>query len=357
MRVAALVPYPLGTAPSQRFRLEQWKPFLESDGVRLEMIPFADPPLMRLLHKPGHLVAKALLTAAAFGRRLKAVVAAREVDAIVVHRSASLLGPAFLEAALARSGKPMIFDFDDAIFLLHTTEANRRFGWLKFPGKTRKICQFSTHVVAGNTYLAEYARRFNNKVSIVPPSVDTEAFRPARRTAPNRVVVGWTGSSTSQAHLEDFQPTLRELVRHWDIEIRVFSDRQPSLPELPVTWRPWAPDIEAAEISQFDIGIMPVPDDPWSKGKCAMKALLYMAAGVATVCSPVGANCELIEHGRNGLLASTRREWIETLEMLIKNEELRRRLGCAGRQTVERGYSARHCARLFGDVIREVVES
>ena len=167
--------------------------------------------------------------------------------------------------------------------------------------------------------------------------------------------MGWTGSSTSQTHLEMFAPMLREFTSRRDVELRVISDREPVLPGVAFVWRPWSAAAEVAELSHFDLGIMPMPDDEWAKGKCALKALQYMAMGVPTICSAVGANCEVIRHGENGLLAKSNEEWIANLELLIDEPALRERLGAMGRRSVEERYSMSRCAELFARVVRETV--
>jgi glycosyltransferase involved in cell wall biosynthesis len=163
------------------------------------------------------------------------------------------------------------------------------------------------------------------------------------------------GTSTSQTYLELFAPVLRELSLSDSLEIRIVSDRTPILPGLRFRWRPWSADTELEELRAFDVGIMPMPDDPWSQGKCAMKALLYMSVGIPVVCSPVGMNRELVCHGENGFLASSSAEWVTCLKTLAEDPALRSRLGQAGRETVEARYSTRHCASLFGSVIRQVL--
>ncbi len=175
LSVCALVPYQLNTAPCQRYRLEQWQPYLEQEGIRLDFLPFADQRLSGLLHKRGKTPAKSLAILSAFARRVGHVISARSYDAVVIHRAACLAGPALFERMIPLLGKPVIYDFDDAIFMLHTTEANRRFGWPKFPGKTASICRLSRHVVVGNSFLADYARQYNERVTIIPPSVDTNS--------------------------------------------------------------------------------------------------------------------------------------------------------------------------------------
>lgn len=348
LSVCALVPYPPERVPSQRFRLEQWLPALQDAGIDVELRPFADEHLMEMLHQPGRPTALA--------RRIADFAVVSSYDAVVIHRAACLVGPALLERALKLLNCPVILDFDDAIFALHTTAANRRFGWLKFPGKTAALCRLSTHIVTGNEWLAAYAQQFNQRVTVVPTSVDTERFRPMPKQNPReRIIVGWTGSSTSQTYLEAFAPMLRELTAHYPIELRVHSDREPRLPGVSHLWRRWLMETEAAEIAAFDIGLMPLPDEDWARGKCALKALLYQACGVPAVCSAIGANREVIRHGENGLLANTTEDWLAHVGALISDVALRERLGRAGRANVELRYSKERSAALFAEVVRETV--
>ena len=356
LSLCALVPYALDTVPGQRYRIEQWQPYLEQEGIRVDFFPFADEALSALLHKPGRIVAKTKAMTAAFARRALHGLQVRKYDAVLVHRTACLAGPAIFERLVALSGKPVIYDFDDAIFLLHTSEANRRFGWLKFPGKTAAICRLSSHVVVGNSFLADYARPYNPRVTVISPSVDTDVYRLARKNdSRSRVVVGWTGSSTSQTHLEMFAPVLQKFVERRDVEIRVISDREPRLPGVPYVWRRWSAETETADLGDIDIGLMPMPDDQWSRGKCSMKALQYMALGIPPLCSAIGANCEVIEHGKNGFLATTPEDWVHCFEALADDPALRIRMGEQARKTVEDRYSMRRCAELFAGVVRDVV--
>lgn len=356
IKIGALIPYPLNIAPGQRFRIEQWEPYLQVQGITLEMLPFADEALMQLLHQPGKQAAKAMALTAGLLRRIRLLADVQRYDAIYLFRAASIVGPAVLESALSLLRRPIIFDFDDAIFHLHTTAANRYFGWLKFPGKTASICRLSSHVVVGNSYLAEYARQYNENVTVIPSSVDTDSYATARKKeSQGRVIVGWTGSSTSQTYLESFAPLLRELMRQRDVELHVISDRKPEMPGVPTVWYRWSSETEITDLARFDIGIMPMPDDQWSRGKCSMKALLYMAMGIPTICSAVGMNREVIQHNENGFLASTNEEWLGCLTALIDDAALRQRLGAAGRRTIEAQYSMRHCAAQFANVIRETV--
>lgn len=354
--LCALVPYPVGRVPGQRYRIEQWAPFLRDYGIEVDFLPFADEKLADLLYEPGRVAAKSARMATAFVRRLGHLAQIRRYDAVLIHRAACLAGPAVVERVVSLLHRPVIYDFDDSIFVLHTTATNQRFGWLKFPRKTACICRLSTLVIVGNSFLADYSRKYNRQVTVIPPSIDTASYQPAdKRERGGRITIGWTGSSTSQTYLEMFVPVLRKLVARSDVEIRVISDREPLLPGVPYVWRRWSASTETKDLSALDVGIMPMPDDSWSRGKCSMKALQYMAMGIPAVCSDVGANRDLIRHGENGFLATTSEEWLEYLLMLIGNPAARARVGHQARKTVEDRYSMRRCAELFARAARQVV--
>lgn len=358
VELLALVPYPPDTTPSQRFRIEQWSAALSEAGIMVRLAPFVDSSLMDLLYQRGRTVEKAAGIVAALARRLKEGARVGRADVILIHRAACLLGPALLERLLLLWRRPIVFDFDDAIYLRHTSGANRLFDWLKCPGKTAALCRISSLVVAGNDHLADYARRHNPRVVVVPTSIDLDLYRPMEREEGLRcVTIGWTGSATSMTHLEMFAPVLRGLLAHRDVEIRVQSNRPPTLPGIPFVWRPWAPATEIDEIRAFDIGIKPMPDDPWARGKCPMKELQYMALGIPAVCSDVGTSAEVIRDGENGFLANSLGQWVERLARLVDDAALRRKIGLAGRQTVEERYSTRVCAARFAEAIRSVVEN
>jgi glycosyltransferase involved in cell wall biosynthesis len=192
-------------------------------------------------------------------------------------------------------------------------------------------------------------------LTVIPSSGDIDRYLAVTYQKSKRpYVLGWTGSHTSQEHLERFAPVLARLRTRRDFELRVISDRWPDIAALPFEWRPWSAATEVAEMTHFDIGIMPMPEEAWSLGKCALKALLSMAMGLPTVCSAIGANCELIEHGVNGLLAVSDDDWLEQLGALIDDPCLRQRLGTAARRTVEERYSMQRCAGNFAQVLRQV---
>ena len=358
IKICALMLDPYDVSPGQRFRIEQWEPFLKEDAISIDYFSFTDDNLRQVIYEKGRITAKIKELAKANLRRVGHILKASEYDAVLLYRAASMTGPAWLEKVLRWRKIPIIYDFDDAIFLTDTSKANKKFGWLKFSGKTADICRLSTSVTVGNSYLADYARKYNENVFVVPTSIDTGKYQPSKKSGNenSRVIVGWTGSSTSQYHLEEFEPVLAELLKTRDVEIRVISDRRPDFKTIPCVWRAWSAETEVAETSQFDIGIMPIPDNEWTRGKCAAKALICMSLGIATVCSDVGANRDVIKHGENGFLAKTPEDWLDSLKILIDDADLRAKFGDQGRETVVENYSMKKCAGIFSQVIKNTVK-
>jgi glycosyltransferase involved in cell wall biosynthesis len=356
MRLLALVPSVYDTNPSQRFRIEQWEPLLRERGVEITFSPFESKELNAVLYKPGHAREKMRLVLKALGRRVAELRGVSDYDAVYILRETALLGPPLLERWIARTGVPFIFDFDDAVFVPYVSPSNGYLSYLKFPGKTRTICRLAAHVIAGNSYLADYARRVNERVTIVPTTIDTEKYTARERSgAGGTPVIGWSGSYSTAQHLNTLRAALQRLARQERFRLRVIGAPDFRLEGVDVEALPWRSETEVADLRAIDIGIMPLPDEPWSRGKCGLKALQYMALGVPTVCSPVGVNTEIIEDGVSGCLAASEDEWVEQLTLLLRSTELRARLGAAGRARVEERYSAAVQAPRVFQVIESVV--
>lgn len=342
MRVLALVPYPYDQAPGQRYRIEQWAPLLEQDGVEVTFAAFRGEELHSLLSKPGNTLRKVLLTARESARRLRVLRLIKDYDLIYIYKEVALLGPAFIEHCISMKGAPIVFDLDDAIFLhsTHNSPVNRYFRLLKFPGKTRTICRLASHVIAGNSFLSDYATRFNKNVTIVPTTIDTWKYTmDDSKVIADPPVIGWSGSYSTVQHLNTVRRALMRLAETESFRVRVIGTTSYQIDGVEVEAIPWRPETEVSDLRTIDIGIMPLPGDEWARGKCGLKALQYMALGIPAVCSPVGVNTTIIQDDENGLLAATEDQWVEKLTRLLHSPSLRERLGKAGRATVEADYS------------------
>lgn len=358
MKILVLVPALHDTSPGQRFRVEQWARYLEPEGFEFTFSPFEDAILHNLIYRPGGYARKASLMLRAFARRLGMLQEVSRFDAVFLHREAALIGPAIIERLMARQRIPIVYDFDDAIWVPYVSPANRFLSYLKCFGKTATICRVSTRIIVGNRYLADYARHFNGQVAIVPTTIDTRAYteRPREREAAgNPVTVGWTGSYSTVQHLDTLRPCLTKLRTRVEFRLSVIGTDAYSLDGVPTVAQHWRAEGEVDDLQRFDIGIMPLPADDWSRGKCGLKLLQCMALGIPVIGSPVGVNVEIIRDGVNGFLATTETEWIERLALLIRDPDLRRRIGTAGRKTVQERYAASVWAPRVGEILESVV--
>lgn len=357
LKVAFIVPYPLDQSPGQRFRFEQWLELLPTDSVEAQIHPLFDRDAYGRLYGSGGLATKSFATIKGLAKRIRDVVSAKKVDVAFLYREAFPLGPPVLDAYLERH-IPVVYDFDDAIFLGGTSEANSMIARLKMPQKIQRIIAGSTITTVGNDFLASYATSFSDSVRVLPTTIDIEKYRPPEVRSPRSLVrVGWSGSKTTSAHLETIRSVLLRILKDLPVELYLIGDPDFRLSDSNrVVVKGWDARSETEDISAFDIGLMPLPDDEWSRGKCGLKALQYMALEVPPVVSPVGVNTEIVSDGDNGFLAANEGQWVEAIARLVEDGSLRRKLGAAARQTVVERYSGQRWARVFISTLQEAAD-
>jgi glycosyltransferase involved in cell wall biosynthesis len=264
----------------------------------------------------------------------------READVVVLHQIKLIAIEARLFAVFTRR---RIFDVDDAIYV----RKPRRLGEApdESPWRKRKFaatCRWVDVVAAGNDVLAGVARAAARSVEVLPTSIDTAVYQPTTATAADPPTVAWIGSPENLIYLEMIRPSLARLAgRYPTLKLRVICSRFPDWPEVNIEGIAWSSATEAQSLAGAHIGVMPLTDDAWARGKCAFKLLQYMAAALPCVASPVGANTEAVIDGFNGFHARTVDEWERSLESLIQSPELRARFGASGRAHVESRYAMR----------------
>lgn len=340
-----LVPYPLNESPSQRFRFEQYLGTLAKTGYAYHFQTFLDSKNWRYFFKSGHLFGKAMALAKGFLKRLLLFVHLPAYDWVFIHREVSPMGPPVFEWIIAKVyRKKIIYDFDDAIWLTDRKNESFFLRLLKWRSKVASICKWSYRVSSGNEYLCHYARQFNKNVIYNPTTIDTEHLHNpvaySIKKDPDKVVIGWTGSHSTLKYLKEVVPVVADLGKKYPfVELLVIADVPPGLSLSNVRFVPWSFETEIKGLLETDIGIMPLPDDEWAKGKCGFKALQYMALEIPAVASPVGVNTFIIDNTKNGFLCEGYKEWFSRLELLIQDATLRNNLGKAGRVTVVNHYS------------------
>jgi glycosyltransferase involved in cell wall biosynthesis len=341
-RILFLAAHRPNRSPSQRYRFEQYFEYFRKKGYTCDLSWLLSDKDDKGLYNPGVNSHKLFIFLKSVFIRSKDILRASSYDIIFVQREAFMTGSVFFEKMMSRSKARFIFDFDDAIWNLDVSAANQKLSWLKKPGKTAELIRMADMVIAGNAYLANYAKHYNSRVCIIPTTIDTTVFTPPPdKHSSETVCIGWSGSLTTIKHFEFAIPFLRKLKNKYGkrISFKVMGDESYVNEEFGIHGIKWTPEREVAELASFDIGIMPLPDDEWVKGKCGLKGLSYMSLEVPTVMSNVGVNPEIIQDGKNGFIASTEEEWISKISALVESPELRLKIGKAGRQTVVDRYS------------------
>ncbi len=357
-KILFIAPHRLNRSPSQRYRFEQYLDFFESNGWKWELSYLLNEEDDKIFYAPGHFWKKVLLNLKFILHRYKDLKKAKYFDVIFVQREALFLGLSYFERKFARKSK-LVFDFDDAIWLPNVSQSNRKFVWLKNPSKVKSIIKNAHAVIVGNNYLASFARQFNVNVTVIPTTIDTEKYVVTdEKNDKNKICIGWTGSLTTIKHFEGIIPVLKRLKEKFKdkICVRVVADETIDFNGLEVDFVKWCADTEVEDLRYIDIGLMPLPDDEWARGKCGLKALQYMALGIPAVVSPIGVNTDIVQDGVNGFVAGSDEEWIEKLSILIENFELRKKLGQEARKTVVEKYSVDANKHKYLEVLQKAIK-
>jgi glycosyltransferase involved in cell wall biosynthesis len=338
MNIAFFAPYPRNTVASQRFRFEQYFGELEKKGIRFSLYSFYPIWAFESLYSKNFLKKISGILAGYFQRPFQ-LLKAINADYILIHRELTPAGPPILEWILIQVfHKKIIYDFDDAIWLSDEKKWLNHFKWHR---KVAWLCRKSYRISAGNAYIAEFARRYNPSTIIIPTTIDTsKSGRFVVIHRQDQVTIGWTGSHTSLKYLDYIrEPLEMTLKKYVQIRLCIICNQKPGWEMDRMDFIPWRAAKEWEDLSHIQIGLMPLPEDPWTLGKGGFKILEYFALGIPALASPVGINNQLIEHGKNGFLCNDRDDWIRYLEILIHDPSLRTLMGSAGKKRVEDEFS------------------
>ncbi|MFX4228151.1 MAG: glycosyltransferase family 4 protein [Porticoccaceae bacterium] len=356
MKVLFLTRYPVEGA-SSRYRVYQYLPALADIGVIARVSSFMSSRMYRTVFSDTQLLLKAWLTLLAVIRRVCVVLVAWRYDVVVMQRELLPFGPPFLERLLCSMGIATVFDYDDALFVHKDSKHNRLASKLRRADKVPQIFAMVDAVCAGNEYLAECARPYCDNAVCIEVAEDTRRIPLRDFSVSDRVVIGWLGSPSTEKYLELIRPVLEELFKsHDNLEMHVVGGGDFHLAWTRVQHIPWQMETEVETLLRFDIGLMPLPLEEWSKGKSGGKARTYMAAGVVPVCSAIGYNLELIDQERTGFLVETPEQWLATLNTLVESRELRERIGRAARAEVERRFSVTGQAEKLKNLLDTAIE-
>lgn len=348
LNVLCLTLYP-NTAASPRYRIAQFLPYLRARGVRLTVASAITESEYRTHTGPARTARPFWYHAKETPRRIAQLLRARRYDVVVVQKaimSAYLRG---LHSLLRANVKRLVYDIDDAVHLQPPHGLRGVWSRIEDRDQITRIFEGADLVLAGNAWLCSEARQHAKRVEFFPTVVDTDRFAPGTRSS-GPFVVGWIGSPSTTPHL-----TIAEAIG--DIEnssICCVGANAAKVPWKTAETRPWKYEREVDDIREFSIGIMPLPKDEWTRGKCALKALQYMACGVPCVATPYGAVRDIIADNVNGLFADSPEEWRAAIEWL-RDPAARTKIGDAGRATVEAHFSLKLAAPKLAQLLESVV--
>lgn len=354
-RLLVLCPFPIGVAAGQRLKYEQYVDDWREAGWDVTLSPFMDQALWDVVYQPAHLVAKVVGTLKGVARRWRDMFRIHRYDAVYVYIHVSPIGTTFFERLTRRLARRLLYDIEDNI--LDRPSGGRSMNPLaslaRSTAKPRVLTMEADEVITASPFLVDPCRRINRhgQCTLIPPSVDTDRFVPGIRAVTAVPVIGWTGTFSSEPYLDLLRPMLQRLARRIDFKMRVIGNFDYALPGVDLEVIRWTKEREVADMQAIDIGLYPLPDDEWILGKAGLKVIQYMAFGIPSVSSNVGTAPLQVRHGETGYLASTDEDWLATLELLVRDSALRRRIGAAARVEAVRHYSRQAVAVQYRTVL------
>jgi len=326
---------------STRHRYLQFIPHLEASGFNVIVSPLFDNAYLRMKHQGQGSLRNYLR---AIWTRIKLLTTVRSYDVVVLYKEAFPYVPPIYEYLLKFLGVKYVVDFDDAVHEQYRHHRNRLVRFL-LSGKIRYVVQHAAGVIVCNDYLAKYVSRYNSNVSLVPTVVDENEFVPGEK--PSSLTIGWIGSPSTAKYLLEIESSLRHVQDSTGCRVVIIGSGKTRLKHVRAEYVAWDIETEIAWIQSFAVGIMPLTDDPWSRGKCGFKLIQYLACGVPVVASPVGVNQEIVEPGICGYLARSESDWVNGIEKILTDKDIRQTMSRKGRNRIVEQYSLEGAAQSF----------
>lgn len=361
-RIIVLCPHPLGVAPGQRLKFEQYYSDWRQHGWEITVSPFVDRGLWPVLHEHGHIRAKILGGLKGMARRARDFLRMRRFDLVYCFMYVTPIGTSLPERLTRLLSRKLVYDIEDNLLAGHGLKAdfpNPLLRMLKSPQKARYLIRRADHVITSSPYLNEACLRINEKnaCTYISSSVDTDRFVPANRYSNDSVItIGWTGTFSTSVYLDLLRPVFQELAKRRRFRLRVIGNFDYELDGIDLEVIRWTLEREVADLQGIDIGVYPLALEEWATGKSGLKAIQYMAFGIPCVATDIGTAPLIIRDGENGLLVRTDDQWVAALERLIDDPDLRRRLGEAARRDAVAKYSTKAIAVQYRSVLDAAME-
>jgi len=356
-KILVICAYPQSVAPSQRLKYEQYFDHFKKNQIEVTVSPFMTIKFWNIVYKPGNLFLKLFWTFWGYFRRTLDLFRISFYDGVYISLWATPFGPPIFESLICMLNRNVIYDIDDMIFLGHASKANKFIAPLKGPYKMIYLMKKAKHVIVCTPKLEVFVRKYNQNVTDISSTINTEVYKPNNSYTNERpLTLGWSGSHSTSKYFHLLEDVLYTLSKEFDFNVLVIGDASFKFKKLDVEAIPWCETSEVSDLQRIDIGLYPLLDEEWVYGKSGLKALQYMALGIPTIATAIGANYRVIENGHSGYLVKSDQEWIEKLRFLIKNPLERKRIGIKARERVENIYSVKANQGIYLQVLSEVIQ-
>ncbi len=364
MKILGLCSFPVESAAT-RYRLVQYIEPLAKEGIELTVMSFLDSEQFKQFYQKGNKLSKILNLIFPLIKHFIESIKVRKYDLIVIQREAMFFGPAFFELLFQKIGNcPIVLDLDDATYVSYISPTYGKIGsFFKFFGKTDKLINRAETVICGNRFIAEYVDSKNKKSVVVPTIVDTEIFLPFEKE--NQIpVIGWVGTHSTFPLLESVFPVLKKLAEKYDFTLKIVGagKQNVKIDGVKIENLDWNLEREVSDFQSFDIGLYPITtsasaSQEWLLGKSGFKAIQYLAVGIPYVVTPVGICAEIGIDGETHFSATTAKEWYNSLEKLLLDENLRKQMGAKGRDFSVKHFSLEEQTEILIQTFSEVVKN
>ena len=358
-KIVIICPHPKSVAPGQRLKYEQYIDNWEKNGFSVDVKPFMTDRFWKIVYKKGFFFEKIFWTLFGYSRRIKLLFALRKYDLSYVFLWVTPFGTTFFERLYSSISKKVIYDIDDLVYHKdHKSEANSFLAILKGRKKPIYMMRKADHVITCTPHLDSFVRKCNQRTTDISSTINTDNYIPINDYSNEKTLtIGWSGSHSTSKYVYLLQEVLREISKELEFKLLVIGDKSFHIEGVACEAINWVEETEVNDLQRIDIGIYPLPQEEWVLGKSGLKALQYMALGIPTIATAIGANYRVIENGVSGVLVETDLAWKSAIEEYILNPELRRSHGEMARKRVERLYSVKANEPIYLDVIDKVINS
>lgn len=357
-KMLVICPYPEDVAPSQRLTFEQYYNYFREQGYEVETSSFISKEFWQFIYKKGNVFSKVFYTGKGYWQRMKDLLRLRHYDVVYVHLWVTPFGPPIFEWLFRKVAKKIIYDIDDLVYIGQKNKAHPFVSVIKGKKKPIQLIKHADHVITCTPYLDQFVRKFNQHTTDISVTINTKRYQPKTDYSTiDKFTIGWSGSHSTSKYLHLLDDVLRELATEIEFKLLVMGDVTFTIPGVEVEALPWKEEYEVDTISRFDVGLYPLPDEEWVLGKSGGKALQYMALGVPTVATAIGAIYRIINDGENGFLAASQADWKAHLLKLSANQALRERVGKAAAATVQQRFSVDANNEVYLSILNKVTEA